>query len=115
MDQVLESLHSQLFQQQGNLSRLSDSFVRFNHAVSHTAGTPDAAGDALVRLPFLNDRLQSLDVAAQTDQSRVRICNREISDLRRMITESNDAIHQRIDTERSTSLRTMENLEKGSQ
>ena len=112
MDQVLESLQSQLAQQVTR-SSLSDSIVRLNQAVTYTAGTPDAAGDALVRLPFLNDRLNSFEVAAETDQSRLKIFNREISDLRRMVTDANDAVHRRIDAEHSTSLGTIEDLDKG--
>ena len=113
MEQVLEALQSQLAQHQVTLSSLSDSIVRLNHAVTYTAGTPDADGDSLVRLPFMNERLKSFEVAAEMDQSRLQIFTREISDLRRMVTDANDAVHQRIDGERSTSLATMENLDKG--
>ena len=113
MDQVLVELQPQLSQQRATLSRLSDSFVTLHHAVTNTAGTPDAPGDALVRLPFLNDKLQPLHLATKADESRARTCNREIGDLRQVVTDANVAIHQRIDNERSTGLRTMEDLASG--
>ena len=113
MEQVLESLQSQIAQQHETLSSLSDSIVRLMQAVTHTAGTSDAAADALVRLPFLNDRLKSVEAAAGWDQSRWRTLNREIGDLRQMITDANDAVHRRIGDGRSTSLGTMGHLDKG--
>jgi len=61
----------------------------------------------------LNERLRSFEIAAQTGQSRLNLFNREISDLRQMVTDANDAVHRRINGERSTSLATMENLDKG--
>ena len=57
--------------------------------------------------------LQPLHVATQADQSRARICNREIGDLRQVVTHANVAIHHRINNERSTSFRITEKLEKG--
>ena len=117
MDQVLVDLQSQLAQHQVHtqtaLSSLSDSIVRLTQTVTHTAGTPDANGDPLIRLPFLNERLRSFEIAAQTGQSRLNLFNREIGDLRQMVTDANDAVHRRIDGERSTSLAIMENLDKG--
>jgi hypothetical protein len=52
-------------------------------------------------------------LATQADESKARTCNRQIGDIRQAVRDANVAIHQRIDNERSTSLRIMENQEKG--
>ena len=120
MEQELESPRSQLDHQQVQMSSISDHFTRLNQLVAYTAGTSDAEADALVRLNFLNDsfqslndRFQSLVVTTEMDQTRLRTATRGISDLTRIVTENKDATHRRIDEERSTSPRTMENQEKG--
>ena len=113
MTQELEALQSQLAQHQVTLSSLSDSIVRLDQTVTHTAGTPDGDGNSLVRLPFMNERLRSFEAETQSDQSRLNLFTREMSDLREMVTDANDAVHRRIDGERSTNLATMENLDKG--
>ena len=91
--QTLEYLQSQI-------SHLADSFSKLNQAVTNTAGTPNAPGDALVRLPFLNGELEPLLLATKTDEGRATLCNREFTE-----------IHKRIDREHGLIVRTMDDME----
>ena len=113
MAQELESLLSRLDHQHTQLESRTGHVTRLNQLVAYSAGTSDAESDAIVKLNFLNDRLQSFSATTEMDQARLQTATRGISNLTQVVQENYDATHQRIDEERSTSLRTMENLEKG--
>ena len=79
---TMNSLRSQIEQQQTTLSSLTDHITSFNQSITSTAGTSDAGGNALVRLQFLDDRFSPLESSAERNKNIWDTLSREVNDLR---------------------------------
>ena len=97
--------------QQNTLASLSDRITRIDLSLAYTAGITDAAEDPLVRARFFHEHVTRLTLAADLDGNRWGSLFRELEHLRHEVNGANSALHLRVDEERGTSLRTMQNLE----
>ena len=95
-------MDQQLVHFQSQLSRLSDNFVALHNAVTNTAGTPDAIGNALVRLEFLDELINPLSALAHTTEGRASRYDRDIASM-----------SQRIESDHVLVVRNMEDIKIG--
>ena len=106
-----EEQQSTIAHQQNTLASLSDRITRIDHSLAYTAGTTDAAEDPLVRERFFHEHVSRLTVAADLDENRWGSASREMNRLIHEVNSAISALHLRVDEERGTGLRTMQNLE----
>ena len=108
---LLEDQQGTIASQQLTLASLSDTVSRVNHNLAYTAGTTGADEDSLVRARYFNEHLTKLNLAADHDGNRWGSLSRELDRLRHEVNGATSTLHLRVNEERGTNLKTMQNLD----